>query len=551
MARAAAAVLLFGMATGPLEGAAARPVLPVTPKDHQNLALADLASMPSTGQGGTEASPDRLFQLYLSEYPLLNLPPGEARDKALADFEIALTLAVNLVSRSPDPVRPVRIAPALWRVDTREPGWKRARREKLAAIDPYFHQKVEQVSGEVEYETQVWPGGVDPADGRYYPPGRYRIPVSKKRKGALLDAAGPWLLSPEEAKGLLEGKIAPEQTNPGKLALLSGSQVPIIRADWFLVQVARQLNLANKETGAGYYDFLEIKDRAAYFALIGFDKALADGFNDITRAILDKSGVAQNNRQVERSKAAGGALWFTLDTDDPTGEGNALNFIRRGDFKHKAEEHYAPLPNGLPATGAFNADGTRQATVPDFVGSDKSDFNIGRDPRIHPNKSCASCHYRKVLQNIDDWTRRTFQVPNLLNFPDYQDQLNARRQYFSDLQEKLTDDRFPYQRAYIRICGCPLPKREDVPREAGRLLALWLTAYNDYVEYGVTLEDGAREHGCKEADLTRALELVRKERKNLTPALASWLAPKPGRIPRVTFEELFGLVQTHLRGLTP
>jgi hypothetical protein len=539
------------MATGPLEGAAARSVLPVTPKDHQDRALADLASMPSTGQGGTEASPDRLFQLYLSEYPLLNLPAGEARDRALADFEIALTLGINLVSRSPDPVRPVRIAPGLWRVDTREPGWKRARREKLAAIDPWFHAIVEEVEFVTTTKVEDWPGGVHPLDGKFHPPGRYPVERRERKSTKRLSVLAPWLLSPQEERDLATGKIDATATNAGKLALLSESQAPIVRADWFLVQIARQLSLRNQQTGAGYYDFLEVKNRGDYFRLVKLNEQDALEFGRVTRAILEKSGVAVNNRQVERKQALGGGHWFTLDVQDPQEDGNALNRIRRGEFRHDAEEHYAPLANGLPATLACNAQGELQASVPDFVGHDTSERNVGRDGRIHPNVSCARCHYRQVLRPIDDWARKTFQAPNVLNFADYQDRLDARRQYFSDLEGILKRDRQDYQLAYLKACGCPLDKPEDLAREAGRLLSLWINAYNDYVEYGVDLDTYARELGTTPAVLSGSLKAVGERLGTLAPALGTFLAPKPGRIPRVTAEELVPIVQAYLRGFQP
>src|SRR5207253_2525217 len=92
---------------------------------------------------------------------------------------------------------------------------------------------------------------------------------------------------------------------------------------------------------------------------------------------------------------------------------NAVRNLRRGDFRHQAEEHYLTLPNGLPVYFLGNAQGERQDSAPDFIGSDTSVLNVSRDGRIHVCLGCVRCHAGNVLQPIDDWARKNYTVGRL------------------------------------------------------------------------------------------------------------------------------------------
>src|SRR5262249_47492189 len=108
---------------------------------------------------------------------------------------------------------------------------------------------------------------------------------------------------------------APEAT-PTDLALekLTGSPRAYLRGDWFV---------ANASRPPFYHDFLQLPgtDRALERMLqvdvpadLQEDRAVRAGFNG--------SGVARNNRVLERHDALHGAYWHSHDFSDNTGRQN-------------------------------------------------------------------------------------------------------------------------------------------------------------------------------------------------------------------------------------
>ncbi|MFX8805542.1 hypothetical protein ABTM67_20535, partial [Acinetobacter baumannii] len=77
----------------------------------------------------------------------------------------------------------------------------------------------------------------------------------------------------------------------------------------------------------------------------------------------------------------GGRRWKTLDSNLARGKSNAIQALRKGDYQHKAEEHYGFLPNGLFAFLLATDKGVRQDTAPaNVVGGDKT--STSNDPQI-------------------------------------------------------------------------------------------------------------------------------------------------------------------------
>jgi hypothetical protein len=246
------------------------------------LASAATASSPAEAVAAAAADvirlplKDRLFARYF----WASAPPRER-----ADLRAAFRLHVNLLSRESEMADVALVQPWLWRIDLRDVDWDPAVFENAAAIDVFFHTRVTLAQDAVV--AGFWPGGVDRADKLFYKQGKF---TQAKKKGDVVNVAAPWL----DAKQI---NLLREQTM---------SETPIVEARWFLVQSARQLSLRNKQTGLGYYDFLQVRDRTGYFALIGLDEKASIKLKREIRAALDLSGVSQQNRQVVRLQSVTG-----------------------------------------------------------------------------------------------------------------------------------------------------------------------------------------------------------------------------------------------------
>ncbi|HYE78131.1 MAG TPA: hypothetical protein VEI97_09100, partial [bacterium] len=276
---------------------------------------------------------------YLS---LHNLPEADR-----PGFLRALAFHVNSLSREAELVVPTGVSPDLLRVSFIDHGWKREVWEKLAPVEPYFHLLEQRVVKEVEIKAPVAvptpapavlpepfaeiyvdaPGGgirkvprsaVQPGEWVYVrrnpgdslqamkglpplsvpevprpppaPPRPKATPVGLLRNAAL---HAPWLGKPEVI---------------AELATLLDSEVPIVRADWFLYRTSQQVGRG----GAGYYDFLGLSSRKDAEELAGLDVKTAQRVRREMAALVDDSGVALNNRQVVWYATVAGSWWETL-----------------------------------------------------------------------------------------------------------------------------------------------------------------------------------------------------------------------------------------------
>ena len=450
--------------------------------------------------------------------------------KDRADLLAAFKLHVNLISRESEMADVAVVQSWLWRIDLRDVEWGPLVFEHAAAIDPFFHARVK-----LDQDTVIsgfWPGGVDRADGQFYKRGKF---TAEKKKGDVIDVAAPWL----DAKAV------------ALLREFTSSETPIVEASWFLTQSARQLSLRNKQTGLGYYDFLQVKDRAGYFKLIGLDEQASIQLKREIRAALDLSGVSQQNRQVVRLQSLTGGAWVTLDVKDQAGAGVAVRNLRRGELKHDAEEWYGFLSNNLPATFLADARGVRQDSAPDFVGPDDSPLRAGRDSRIHVNLACLRCHAGQVLQPVDDYVRKTFRLPPgtlKLGSVDRKTLLELRRQYLSDLGKWLRKDRADYVDAFRQATVTT-----DFPKglEAGAAIKLYARAFHAYADRPVSLDDAARELGVSRAAWLSALKRFAAAKGEVDLALATYLDDPPGSLSRLTWEDAYPIAQLTLKGTVP
>ena len=258
---------------------------------------------------------------------------------------------------------------------------------------------------------------------------------------------------------------------------LTGSKAPLLRADWFLAQVAIQ-----DDRRVGYYDFLGVgKKRADFEAIVGLDRAKAIKLRKEIAAIVDESIVALHNRQFERFSTLNGAYWASKDVFNNRDQRNALRFLDK-DYKHDAEEIYGTLPNGLFAFYLSDAVGSRANTAPDSIASDGR--SVSSDRRVHVGLSCVRCHVEGI-RPINCWARRAYSPPDELKVTDPIRFLRLRQLYLSDLDKRIKDDQDAYAYALLKTNGL-------TPGDNAKVIA---AVWERYVERPLTVDDVAREMG--------------------------------------------------------
>jgi hypothetical protein len=445
------------------------------------------------------------LQPFLRYLSLEALPPAE---RPL--FLKALAFHVNSLSREAEVVSPRVVAEDLVVLNLQDYGWKTAVYDKLADRDPYDHVRLEKIVEEKDVQEVGYrqPGGGWVTTGTR--------PILKKVKKQFT-AAAPWLPATEIAE----------------LIQRTQSQAPLLRADWFLVQTAIQVNRG----GAGYYDFLGLKKRADVEKLVALDRQAAQRVRREVAAIIAESGVALNNRQVYRFQSVTGGYWETRDVNNNAEQRNALRVLN-GDFVHDAEEIYGVLPNGLFVLAASNAQGVLQDTVPDSIAADR--LSTSNDLRIHPGLSCIRCHV-EGLRPLDDWARKFYQGDVKLQAVDYAKLQRLRQLYLGDLARWLRRDREDYAEALLKVNGLS-------PAENAQAYARVWQRYQDTPVAGAQL---ARELGLPEDRLQAALRQYAQTKGQLDVILLGYLKQPELPARREHIEEIFALAHEVVKGYLP
>lgn len=411
-----------------------------------------------------------------------------------AEFLKTLTFHCNSLSREGDFVTLLKVGEDTYRIDRRDFGWRDDTWDKLP--DPYFLDLQNPVTKDQRYG--------------HYEGTKWKVTRTQK---VTFFPMGGWC-----------------GPHAGALADLTDSYVPIVRADWFFAQTARQVNT----DGAGYYNFLGLNSRADVEDLCGLDRVKARKLSREVAAIVQKSGVALNNRQLLRFQSITGGYWTSLDVNKSTGARNALRLLD-GDFVHDAEEIYFVLPNGLFGTYASDAKGVGQDTVPDNIASDKE--TTSNDSRIHPGLSCIRCH-TNGLKPIDDWGRKFYSGGVGLQSPDYDKYKQLKQLYLSELDSKLTRDVEDYASAVKRLNG-------RTPKEQADNYAL---VWKSYSEDEVTGQQFAMELGCSKLQMVRALDGYARAHYGVDPVLAEYLKVPEMAVKREHAEEIFGTAAMIIKG---
>lgn len=461
---------------------------------------------PSEAVAAAYADAKALPALTAPQYRYLTTYAMRREDKE-AFYLNALRFWTNSLSRESEPVPFVQVSPDLYRVALLDYQWDARTWERLADVERWFHQKQTEETIETEdyghYEGQ-------------------RFVVTEKRPTGrkttkTINASAFWL-NPADIAGLIN---------------LTQSQVPIVRADWFIFQTGIQ-----RDKQVGYYDFLGLGNKEADFLkLIAADKEAARRVRKEIAATLARSGVALQNRGILRQQSITGPYWFTQDYKTSTDKQNTLQLLD-GDTEPPAgdaSEQYGTLPNGLPAYWLQDAKGNRQNVVPPDIAHDR--FATGNDLNIYAGKSCATCH-AEIIRPIDDYARRLYRGAIKLQSVDYAKFVRLRQLYLSDLEARVKADQAEFAAALKRVNGLS-------PAENAKAFG---QAWDAYAERDLSPADVARELGYSEKVLVEGLKKYSAAAGQVDPVLAGLLQAPPVPLRREHVDEAVALFYLAMKG---
>ncbi|MBV9124664.1 MAG: WD40 repeat domain-containing protein [Planctomycetes bacterium] len=236
------------------------------------------------------------------------------------------------------------------------------------------------------------------------------------------------------------------------LAAATGSDLPYIRADWF-VATASQPPL--------YYDLLlmPLLDRDLERQLRV--EALLDIQEDrVVRAGFNGSGVSRNNRLIERHDAAFGAYWRSYDFSDNTDRQNLFDHPLgpepgQNSFQHAGGELLFHLPNGLQGYMLVDGNGRRLDRAPIEIVSDPK----RPDRFVQAGLSCMTCHTDGLIFKADQVRAHVEQSPNVFSQED-RDIVQALYRPESRLKALMDEDVDRFHKALVKAglaAGNPEP----------------------------------------------------------------------------------------------
>jgi serine/threonine-protein kinase len=284
---------------------------------------------------------DRQFQRY---FTLTHLHNNTAvRDDEMRLYRAALAKMVNSLSWKHDVVVPAAVddAGAIFNVDLRELGWD---------------------------EQNLWKEIL-----KVYP---YGLKHSQHRDVAMRDVAQ-------------------------EVYHLSGSDLPYLRADWFIATAARP---------PLYHTMLMLPKTAGELErLLKVDVENDFLKNRLVRAGFATSGVSSHNRLADRHAGVHGAYWKSYDFGSSEGRGNIFRFplgptFTRNPFPDQAFEHAGgeiifSLPNGLQGYLLVDGNGARIDAGPEEIVSDE--LKTTGTPTIVTGLSCMACHKHGMIRFKD------------------------------------------------------------------------------------------------------------------------------------------------------
>jgi serine/threonine-protein kinase len=333
-------------------------------------------------------------------------------------------------------------------------------------------------------------------------------------------------------------------------------EVPFLRADWFLA-TASQPGLAF----GGVQPYLERQGDPLYETILRLPKVatdlerklgvdVADNFlrDKLVRAGMNKSGVSNQNRLIERHESTYGAYWKSYDFKREDERSRLAGFplgpldlfdkhsrVRKHPyadqaFQHDGGEIIFNLPNGLQAYYLVNGKEQAIPEGPSEVVRDKEEI-AGRGPLIVNGLSCMGCHNhgmkKEFKEEIRDGTgfrgieldkvRRLYPTP-------------GQMKKLFDSDEKL------FLEAMEKACGPYVKVGADKTKAIADFPEPITSFATPFLKRQLTVADGARELGADPKDIQGIIKGSASLRKKLGP----WLSDN-GTISRRNWETLEGL----------
>ncbi|MDB5349310.1 MAG: serine/threonine protein kinase [Planctomycetota bacterium] len=203
--------------------------------------------------------------------------------------------------------------------------------------------------------------------------------------------------------GLVPGDESPRdlRAKAREVFEMTGSEIPIVRADWFIVNATRSplydAFLDLPETAG------ELEDRLGVPVERDFREAM------LRRAAVSKSKVSDFNRLVDRHEARHGYYWKSYDfrseegtsrlTTHPLGPPMERHPFPKLAFEHAGGEILFSLPNDLQ--GYLLVDQTGKKIDPGPVDIVHDDAKTAGTPLIVNGLSCMGCHAKGMYQFVD------------------------------------------------------------------------------------------------------------------------------------------------------
>jgi mono/diheme cytochrome c family protein len=223
------------------------------------------------------------------------------------------------------------------------------------------------------------------------------------------------------------------------LRSLTGSDLPLVRGDWFIITAARP---------PFYYDFLQLPStEKGLERLLQVESGTDIQEDRVARAGFTGSGVARHNRLLERHESAFGAYWRSYDFRDNVGRQNLFENplgpagTGRG-FLHAGGEMVYHLPNGLHGYFVSDDAGRRIERAPVEIVSDPK----RPDKLVEVGVSCFSCHAKGYIPK-DDMIRAQVQRNPAAFTAEERAHLLAIYPPAAKLRGLLDDDNVRYRKA--------------------------------------------------------------------------------------------------------
>lgn len=186
---------------------------------------------------------------------------------------------------------------------------------------------------------------------------------------------------------------------------LAGTELPAVRADWFLAIASRP---------PLYHTLLQLPANAHELEMV-LRVDVCDNFQrgELARAGFSASGVSRQNRMIERHESTYGAYLKSYDFKTNEGRGNLFRFplgprFHGNVFDHQAFEHAGgeiifSLPNGLQGYMLVDNKDRRIDAGPTEIVRDKTETS--GSVAIVNGLSCMSCHQHGPIKDFKDTVR--------------------------------------------------------------------------------------------------------------------------------------------------